>query len=320
MVFISGSGMTKRLTGIDSKVSHEAHLKTKMRLLLLGAEGQLGHSLQQLMVTDSAFEVLAVGRGELDICDANVLAAIFGRYQPEFVINCAAYTWVDGAESEPESCYNVNAFAVKSLAELCQLNDCVLIHLSTDYVFDGASASPYREEDEPHPLNVYGQSKLLGEQYVHRGCRKHLIIRTASLFSDAAGNFVTTILAKARQGTPLTIVSDQYSGPTFANDLARVILRMMKTIQLQGRTFSQWGIYHYCGEPEISWYDFALKIFEHQLPKVQQVDCQPILLSHLNTAANRPQKSMLDNRRIKTTFGVSASDWLSAIKQENFTQ
>ncbi len=288
----------------------------KPKVIITGANGQLATVLIQFLQMD--FDVVEFDKSQLDIsCLEQVQQAIEAN-KPEYVINCAAYTWVDGAEDNQQACFQVNEVGTLNLAQICVASNAVLIHLSTDYVFDGISEVPYLETDTPNPLNVYGKSKLAGEQAITKQCVRYIIIRTASLFSLDGNNFCRSILKVVRKGTPLTVVDDQFSGPTYVNDLANAILKIIHTIEINNTEFNDWGIYHYCGEPRISWYDFALDVLSSQGFKKGEYQCASTKLVEQNSKAIRPKMSMLNNQKIQSVFAVIPSDWKAVIYKNKF--
>ena len=285
-------------------------------MVITGANGQLGTSLTHLLKDE--FDVIALNQSQLDItCLASVEETI-KSIEPDCVINCAAFTWVDGAEDYQKACYRVNEIGAFNLAKACEVQKSVLIHLSTDYVFDGQQDRPYLESDKPNPLNIYGKSKLAAEQTVIQHCNRHIIIRTASLFSLGGNNFCRSILNAAQNNKQLTIVDDQFSGPTFVDDLAKAIKKIITVIRSDNSQFEHWGIYHYCGEPIISWYDFALEVLKSQGYDIKELNCSAIKLSALNSKATRSKMSMLNNQKIQSVFDVKPSDWKAAIYQNKF--
>ena len=225
------------------------------RLVILGAHGQVGGALAA-RVRQAGIACDAFGRAECDITDPVALKRIIGA--GHFVINCAAYTAVDQAETEVEAAYRVNATGAENVATACAEAGVPLVHLSTDYVFDGESQKPAREDDPPRPLNVYGQSKLAGEIAVRQRVGTHIILRSSWIFSARGHNFVKTILGLAKTQSELRVVDDQVGGPTPADDVAKAILDIIATSAKPG--FSDWGTYHFSGAPPVSWYGFARAI------------------------------------------------------------
>ena len=282
-----------------------------MKLLIFGCNGQLGRCLiDQLHGTN--YEVIAYGRDLVDIGDLVATKDLVTITKPYAVINASAYTAVDTAENDAEMANHINHIAVKNLAEICAKQGTILVHISTDYVFDGYAASPYMEDAQTHPLGVYGSTKLLGEQAITRVDCQHLIIRTAWLFSEYGNNFLKTMLRLGNERDELSIVGDQTGCPTYAQDLAKAIICALPVLK-NGSRFS--GLYHYCGNESCTWFDFATVIFGEAKClglKIPQV-LFSIASSDFTTLAHRPKYSVLDNRKIKGTFGIDSSDWRASI-------
>ena len=272
------------------------------KILLTGSSGQLGSSLRFISNKYSEFQFEFTDINELDICNLESLKEYLIKNSPHFVINCAAYTAVDKAESEPDVCYLLNAEAVKNLAEACKLVNSKLIHISTDYVFDGRQSIPYREDDSPNPETVYGKSKLKGELYLKDNADA-IMIRTSWLYSQFGHNFLRTILKYGNEKEELRVVNDQNGSPTFASDLAEGILSII------GDTFKP-GIYHYCNNGIITWFDFAKEIIEES-----GLNCKiiPIETKNYPTPAPRPAYSVLDTGKIRDAFGLTIPDWKSSL-------
>ncbi|MGP9801379.1 dTDP-4-dehydrorhamnose reductase [Rheinheimera sp. NSM] len=296
-----------------------------MKLLLLGGSGQLGqaflHQLLQSQQQRSQFQSLALSRAKLDITDSAALAAQMAAYSPDVVLNCAAYTAVDNAEQQSDSCFAVNATAAGQLAKLCQQHNSLLVQFSTDYVFDGTSNVPYTEQHSTAPLNVYGRSKLAAEQLIQANCTKYLILRTSWLFSEYSHNFYRTMLRLAQQrlklaeqglsaAQPLSVVNDQFGCPTYAGDLAAIVLQLLQRYQLQGSV--AYGVYHLAGQPAVSWYQFAQAIFAvQQIP----VSVMPVGSAQYAGAATRPANSALDCSKFCDTFAIALPQWQAALQQ-----
>ena len=289
-----------------------------VKVLITGAGGQLGSALVGKLNSTAKFDVLGLTKQQLDVTNKHDVFLTVEKYQPDFVVNCAAYTWVDVAETELELCTQVNVTGAKHLAQACERHNAALLHLSTDYVFDGERNQPYIETDLPQPLNHYGRSKLISEKWVSELCRKHIIVRTSSLFSLSGNNFCRSILKAAKQGKELNVVADQVSAPTFVPDLVDAIDTILHSLSQQKEAFEHWGIYHYCGQSAISWYDFAIEVLESQGYATEDYTCNPVPLSELNYKAKRPKYSVLDCTKIESVFGVKTSDWRSAINNNKF--
>jgi dTDP-4-dehydrorhamnose reductase len=293
-----------------------------MRILVTGASGQLGRELFRCAWPEDA-EVIFLSHRELDITQP---AAVVEQIEPplDLVINAAAYTAVDRAETERALAYRVNADGAGLLASRCKALEIPLIHVSTDYVFSGRTSSPYIEEDEPSPLNVYGTSKLAGEAAVRDALDTHVILRTASVFSQFGQNFVKAMLRLGAERPTIWVVADQLSCPTAAADIATSIELLAERITMN-KSDQLWGTYHFCGQPPISWFDFARRIFNVARPfGTAAPELRPISAAEYVGAATRPAYSALDCSKIVTTLGVAAPSWaarlpgvISAVLQES---
>ncbi len=287
-----------------------------MKVLITGADGQLGKCL--LNVFEGNAEIYTFNRHALDITDEKLVSATVKSIQPNIIINAAAYTAVDKAEQESDQAYAINALGPKNLAIASSQSNCILIHVSTDYVFDGEKETPYHEMDRTNPQSVYGQTKLDGENFVNEFCDKHIIIRTSWVFSEYGNNFVKTML-KLVGKDKLNIVADQIGGPTYAMDIAQAILKITDKLQTSSEYY---GIYHFSGEPYCSWYDFAKCIFNKakELNLVKKTpEINPIPTLDYPTPAVRPLNSALENTKLSNNFGIQPSNWQTALsKIENF--
>jgi dTDP-4-dehydrorhamnose reductase len=266
-----------------------------MKLLITVANGQLGRCLQD-RAQAYGFNVVAVSHEQLDISDKSAVDLFFSQFQPELVINAAAYTAVDKAEIEPNIAYEVNVTGPKNLAEACQLRNIPMFHISTDYVFDGSSTKPYKPLDQTCPQSVYGGTKLAGEQIVAQICTKHVIVRTAWVFSEYGNNFVKTMLRLAGDRAELSVVADQYGCPTYAGDIAEALLKMATAINKKN-DWSGYGIHHFCGDQATSWHGFARAIMAEGiasglLTRIPTVKAIPS--ADYPTPAKRPEYSVLD--------------------------
>ena len=285
-----------------------------IKLLIVGAQGQVGSCLRE-QASAQGWQILAVDRAELDITDPVAVPRLIADWQPQVILNAAAHTAVDKAESDVDASYAINRDGPAHLAAAAEAIGAVLLHISTDYVFAGDKEGLYVEMDPVSPQGVYGASKLAGEQAVMAGCSRHLILRTAWVFGEHGNNFVKTMLRLAASRDSLGIVADQFGGPTYAGDIAAALLVMAQ--QALAPDFSQWGIYHFAGEPHVSWYDFANAIFHEasvqgvlaRLPAVKG-----IATSDYPTPARRPANSKLDCQKIQQVFGIAPSDWRQALK------
>ncbi len=285
-----------------------------MNILLTGANGQIGQELVALLAKDSRHVLIPLSRVALDITDQAQVQRVLNHHRPDVVINTAAYTQVDPAELEPEAAHAINASGAEYLARTCQVLGVPLIHLSTDYVFDGKQDHPYSETDLPNPLNEYGYSKLRGEHLIQQHCSKHLIIRITWVFGRYGKNFIKIMLQLMAEKETLSAVSDQVACPTAARDVAKMLVQVSEQLT---PAFSQWGVYHYAGMPAVSRFEFAqaiMPIAQKRGGKIQQV--LPVTSDHFPTRAKRPLYSVLDLSNIKKVFGIEPSDWRLALQQE----
>jgi dTDP-4-dehydrorhamnose reductase len=276
------------------------------KILVTGANGQLGSELKELASDYSQFEWVFTDRSVLDLSDLGSISNVLDTIQPQIIINCAAYTAVDRAETETELADVLNHQAVGVLAQWSANHDCRLVHVSTDYVFDGNSNVALTEEAPTGPINVYGQTKLAGEQACLRENPNAIVVRTSWVYSRFGNNFVKTMSRLMQERDSLNVVNDQIGSPTYAADLAQAILTII--------THSNWqaGIYHFSNEGEISWYEFALAIQE-----IGGFDCAltGIPSSDYPTPAQRPHYSLLDKSKIATTFGVVVPGYRESLER-----
>ncbi len=281
-----------------------------MVVLVTGSSGQLGQSLQFLAGNYPEINFVFCSSKELDISDLSNCETIFNTIKPSYCINTAAYTAVDKAETEPEKAKLINVIGAKNLAEVCKKHHSVLIHISTDFVFDGEKIAPYIEEDPKHPIGVYGKTKLEGEQVIQSILKEHFIIRTSWLYSQFGNNFMKTMLRLASERDSLSIVSDQIGTPTNAVDLAKVIITILLSNN-ENTVHNKFGIYHFSNEGSCSWFDFAKKIFE--VNKIA-INLNPIPTSSFPTPAKRPKYSVLDKTKIKNNFGLAIKKWEDSLE------
>jgi dTDP-4-dehydrorhamnose reductase len=275
------------------------------RLVILGGGGQVGRALAS-EARARRIRHAAMGHAECDITEVRAVErAIVGA---RLVVNCAAYTSVDRAEAEEDAAYRVNATAAGNVARACAAVGIPVLHISTDYVFEGESPRPYREQDMARPLNVYGRSKLAGEDLVRHSHAAHLVLRTSWIFSAHGQNFVTTMLRLARSEPELRVVHDQVGGPTAAEDIAKAILDIAAVCTEPN--FVGWGTYHYAGAPPVSWCEFARAIVGESGPPVI-----PIASHEFPRPARRPRNSVLDCSRIRHVFGIAQPDWRLPLRQ-----
>ena len=281
-----------------------------MVVLVTGASGQLGQSLQFIANNYPNIDFKFCDSTTLDITNFENVEKLFDQHNPQFCINAAAYTAVDKAESEPEKAFAINVTGVKNLAEICKKYDATLIHISTDFVFNGNANSPYLETDLPNPTGVYGQTKLDGEQAIQDILEKYYIVRTSWVYSQFGNNFMKTMLRLAADRDTISVVNDQIGTPTNAVDLARVLAKICLTNQ-QSSTEDLFGIYNFSNEGQCSWYDFAKEIFTQN--KVQ-ITLNPIPTAAYPTPAERPKYSVLDKSKIKNIFGITIQNWDENLK------
>lgn len=275
--------------------------------LITGAHGQLGRCLQDLLKTQDGCQVYCTDVDTLDICDAGQIERFVEAHPVDIIINAAAYTAVDKAEDDQEAAYRINRDAVRNLAEVAQRHHLFLVHISTDYVFDGHTNSPYKEEDTPRPCSVYGSSKLAGEETMREsGCRG-VIIRTSWLYSEYGHNFVKTMLQLGKERDSLSVVYDQLGAPTYAGDLAHAILSLCE----QADTIKGVETLHFSNEGSISWFEFAKTALE-----MAGISCtvRPILTSDYPTKAERPPFSLFNLGKIKNKYGVKVPYWRDSLR------
>jgi len=283
-----------------------------MRILVTGKNGQLGRSIYKIVNTANGDnlppnEFIFVGREELDLSSESSISHYFDSNDRfDVIINCAAYTAVDKAEEEQELANQVNHLAVKKLANIANEQKAKLVHVSTDYVFDGAGGKPYKETDKTNPINVYGKTKLAGEKALQAIMLTNaIIIRTSWVYSEYGNNFVKTMLNLGKERDELNVVSDQIGSPTYATDLAETILKIIDNKNYQNKE-QLTEIYHYSNEGEISWYDFTKEIF-----KLAKIDCKvsPITTEQYPTPAKRPKSALMDKEKIVEKFSIKTSYW-----------
>lgn len=285
-----------------------------MRVLITGCYGQVGSCLTKQLANIENTTVFALDREHLDITNQEAVGAAVAEFQPTIIINAAAHTAVDKAEEEVDLSYAINRDGPKYLAQAAQSVGATMLHISTDYVFEGNKVGEYTETDATNPQGVYGKSKLAGEIAVAEACDKHIILRTAWVFGESGNNFVKTMLRLGENRNALSIVGDQFGGPTYAGDIACVLIQIAKCIT-QGDTVD-YGVYHYSGLPHVSWFDFAAVIFEIAVEQEVIINT-PILTSIITeqypTPAKRPSNSRLSTEKITQGFSVKASDWKAAL-------
>jgi dTDP-4-dehydrorhamnose reductase len=279
-----------------------------MVVLVTGGNGQLGQSLQYVSNKYPEISFHFYSSIELNIVDLEEIKNKFQLLQPDFCVNAAAYTAVDKAETETEPAHLINVVGAKNLAQVCKDFDTTLIHVSTDFVFDGNKQTPYLESDLTHPENVYGKTKREGEIEISNVLKKHFIIRTSWLYSQFGNNFMKTMLRLANEKEFLNIVNDQIGTPTNAVDLAEAIIKIILSQS------NNYGIYHYSNEGKTSWYEFAKKIFEINSVSIK---VNPIPTENFPTPAKRPKYSVLDKSKIKKEFKIDIKNWEDSIIKLN---
>lgn len=281
-----------------------------MVVLVTGASGQLGQAIQFIAKNHSEIKFVFCSSSDLDISNKENCQTVFQSTKPDFCINAAAYTAVDKAESERDKAELINVLGSKNIAEVCNNFDVKLIHISTDFVFDGSNDKPYTETQITNPKGVYGQTKLDGEKAIQQVFSKYYIIRTSWVYSQFGNNFMKTMLRLASERTALSVVNDQIGTPTNAVDLAEALVQIILSANQQP-TNDNYGIYNFSNEGECSWYDFAKKIFE--INNVS-IDLSAIPTEQFPTPAQRPKYSVLDKSKIKTTFGITIKTWEESLK------
>ncbi|WP_431133071.1 dTDP-4-dehydrorhamnose reductase [Psychroserpens mesophilus] len=277
-----------------------------MNILVTGANGQLATCIRSLDHSNIDYNFIYKNSSELDIVNIEAVKTLFKSSTINYCINCAAYTAVDTAESDSDKAYDVNVKGSENLAKVCHEFNTTLIHISTDFVFEGSSKKPYNETHSTNPLNIYGSTKLEGEQKIQHHLDKYFILRTSWLYSEFGNNFLKTMLRLSKDRDEIGVVSDQIGTPTYAMDLARVILKIIQTNN------TSYGIYHYSNEGVASWYDFALAIFD--LNKIK-ITVNPITTQDFPTPAKRPSYSVLDKSKIKKALKVEIPHWTNSLKK-----
>ncbi|MCM1989287.1 dTDP-4-dehydrorhamnose reductase [Oceanirhabdus seepicola] len=286
-----------------------------MKILITGDKGQLGSQVLDILYKGVSelgkihdiyinSEILGTDKKELDITSLERVRKLLQHFKPDVLINTSAYTNVDGCESNKDLAFKVNALGARNLAIVCEEIGAKLIHVSTDYVFDGRYSIPQREYDLPNPISIYGKTKYLGEEYIKQFCTKYFIVRTAWLYGYNGKNFVKTIIKAAKEKRYLEVVDDQKGNPTNAEDLAYHILKIALT--------DEYGIYHCTGKGQCSWYDFACRIVEYA-----GMDChvKPIKSNEIKRAAKRPANSSLDNMMLRCIVGDETREWEEALAE-----
>lgn len=274
-----------------------------MKVLVTGANGQVAYELKRLC-DEKKFSAYYLAKNAMDIADAESVREKFAEIKPALVINTAAYTQVDKAEENIACAYATNEKGAKNIALACEAKQIPLIHLSTDYIFDGSKQTPYVENDLVNPINIYGKSKLAGEEMVRAHCSKHIILRVSAVFGVHGANFVKTIMRLANEKEKLQIVRDQTICPTSAKAIAATVWQLAAMI----KEIPAWGTYHFCGDVATNWFEFAKKIVANmKTKKTQQIDS--IASQDYPVAATRPKYSVLDCSLLNKTFGIMPAAW-----------
>lgn len=275
-----------------------------MKIVITGANGQLGSELQELWSDRTDLDCFFLDRKQLPLDQLLIIHDILAMYQPDLIVHAAAYTAVDRAEEEVEQANIVNHLASEEIAQYCRLNDCRLLAISTDYVFDGNAAVPLKEDAAVSPVNSYGMTKLLGEQAIQKWWPESIIIRTSWVYSKFGKNFVKTMLRLMNEREEISVIDDQIGSPTSARDLAKAIDHIITSGDWVG------GVYHYSNEGEASWHDFALAIRE-----LSGLTCEvkAIPTTAYPTPAKRPKYSLLDKSKIKETYGIVVPHWKDSL-------
>ena len=275
------------------------------KILVIGSQGQVGSELQELAKEYPSFQFVFYDVTEMDIVNKELVNEEIEALKPDYLINCAAYTAVDKAETDKDMAFEINSEAVKNLSIACTVNDVKFVHISTDYVFDGETMEPYKEDSDTNPKGVYGLSKLKGEKEALSNNKDVIIIRTAWVYSIYGNNFVKTMLRLMKSKIEINVVADQQGSPTYAHDLAEAIMYIISS--------GKWvpGTYHFTNEGIISWFDFASEI-----KNISGFSCtiHPITTEQYPTPAKRPKYSVLDKTKIQQTFGIKLKDWKDSLK------
>ncbi len=282
-------------------------------ILLLGSAGQLGVELRKAL--DKEAELLALSRPDVDLADEDALRSVIRKTRPRFIVNAAAYTAVDRAESEPELAHAVNGVAPSIIAEEALELNAWLLHFSTDYVFDGSGSMPWKESDAPGPLNVYGRTKLEGEQGIASAGCSHLILRTGWVYASHGSNFLRTMLRLGRERERLSIVDDQIGAPTSAKALARATRAILGRLQDAQETPMEAGIYHMACAGSATWFGFAREIFASFPAKIPIPELVPIATEEYPTPARRPRNSVLNCDKLELATGIRLAPWQDALAE-----
>lgn len=280
-----------------------------MKILVTGSNGQLGRHIGQALAQTS-WDYILLSHGDLDIADEQCVHTAINLHRPNIIINAAAYTSVEKAESQPELAHAVNTTGAGILSQAASTIDAAIFHISTDYVFSGTKTCAYTENDPTSPINTYGKSKCAGESQVIANNPKHIILRTSWVFSEYGTNFFQTMQRLSKERDRISVINDQFGGPTYAGDLANAILKVIAHYQVSKDL--DWGMYHYCGLPFTSWFELAQEVLRHHESSAELI---PIRTTDYCSTVNRPHNSRLDCTKINKAFGVEPSNWKLAIQQ-----
>ncbi|MGB0894434.1 MAG: dTDP-4-dehydrorhamnose reductase [Parashewanella sp.] len=294
---------------------------TRPKLLITGANGQVGQALQLMLNQDKDAEFVATDKEQLNVCDLQQVKQVIDEVKPDVIIHAAAYTNVEQAELEPEQAFLVNQLGTEHLAIVSAALDIPIIYLSTDYVFDGNQFVSYQETDKVCPINVYGRSKVAGEQAVFQHNPMHVVVRTSSIFSASGNNFCRTLLQASKTRNELQVVADQVSAPTYVMDLVRALICIAKQLIQQPSNTDKYGTYHYCGATSVSWHALATALFKAQFER-NLITSVPIIkaISAVDYASkvSRPPFSGLTCHKIEQAFQLKASNWQAALYEVKF--
>jgi len=281
------------------------------KILVTGANGQLGNELRRICKNFPGLQFIYTDVDMLDITNPDAVSVFMEASRPAIVVNCAAFTDVEGAEDNYKTARKVNSLAPQVLAAACAMQDAFLIHISTDYVFDGETNIPYTEDNETNPMSIYGQTKLEGEEKIKTVFDNYIILRTSWLYSEYGHNFIRTILSKSKENASIEVVDDQIGSPTYARDLANTIIDIIIKSILNPTAY-QPGIYNYTNQGSCSWYEFAQEIVN-----IAGINCEvkPIKSDKFPTKAKRPKYSVLDTTKIRSSFGIGIPNWKDSLKE-----
>ena len=279
-------------------------------MLLTGSKGMLAKEFISECRNRKDYTIIALEREKCNIANFSSIRDAVGDIRPDIIINCASYTDVDACERNQEKAFSVNGEGVKNLIQVCRENDIPLVHFSTDFVFDGEKKSSYTEEDKPNPLNIYGESKLLGEQYLLNSRIRFFLIRTSWMYGKGGNNFVKAVINKAVNQSEIEMVDDQVGNPTWTRNIVDITLRLLE--------IKQYGIYNYSNEGECSWYEFAceiIRILQNSENKFRNTRVIPIKSAQLKRAAKRPACSALSKSKIRVALGIDIPHWRESLKK-----